>query len=181
MLQNSEKVDTRDWSVAWKNPFVIGWVLILVVVLTVNFFMVSMAIVTNPGLTIPDYYERGKNMSAVLAKRKHMEELGWQFQIDLPILTASQAETVTVTVLDKENRAFNVDTAILYYYRPSDKNYDGQVELSSTGTTGVYTGQIELPLKGKYELVMEITKGEETFNLGRAIMVQDMANDEQAS
>jgi hypothetical protein len=32
---------------------------------------------------------------------------------------------------------------------------------------------INLPLKGKYDLVMEITKGDEVFNLGRSIMVQD--------
>lgn len=172
MQVTQEKQDTRDWSVAWKNPFVIAWVGILVTVLAVNFFMVSMAIVTNPGLTVPDYYEKGKNMSAILAKRKHMEELGWQFRIDLPILTQGKPQEVTVTVLDKDERAFNVDTAVLYYYRPSDKSYDGEVVLTSTGQQGEYRGTLALPLKGKYELVMEITKGEETFNLGRAIMVQ---------
>jgi len=173
MQQNNNKIDKRDWSVAWKNPFVIGWVVILMVVLTVNFFMVSMAIVTSPGLTIPDYYEKGKNMSAILAKRKRMEELGWQFQIDMPDLTAGKQQTVTVTVLDKEQRAFNVDTAVLYYYRPSDQNYDGELKLASTGSIGEYKGDIILPLKGKYELVMEITKGEEVFNMGRSIMVKD--------
>jgi len=40
MQQNTKQQDTRDWSVAWKNPFVVGWIVILVVVVTVNFFMV---------------------------------------------------------------------------------------------------------------------------------------------
>ncbi len=167
------KKDTRDWSVAWKNPFVIGWFTILIIVLSVNFFMVSMAIVTAPGLTVPDFYEKGKNMGEIIARRKHMEELGWQFDIDLPILKEGQDQEVAVTVLDKDNNAFDVDTAVLYYYRPSNKKYDGQLELNSSGKTGEYKGVINLPLKGKYDLVMEITKGDEVFNLGRSIMVQD--------
>lgn len=166
------KKDTRDWSVAWKNPFVIAWFVILTVVLSVNFFMVSMAIVTAPGLTIPDFYEKGKNMGAIIAKRNHMEELGWRFDIDLPILTQGKEQLLTVTVLDKNDRAFNVDTAVLYYYRPSNKRYDGNLTLQPTGKTGVYTAMMTLPLKGKYDLVMEITKGDEVFNLGRSIMVQ---------
>lgn len=171
--ESVDKKDKRDWSVAWKNPFVIGWFLILTVVLTVNFFMVSMAIVTAPGLTIPDFYEKGKNMGAIIAKRKHMEELGWQFNIDLPLLKEGTDQTVTVKVLDNENKPFDVDTAVLYYYRPSNKKYDGQLELQSTGQTGTYQATLNLPLKGKYDLVMEVTKGKEVFNLGRSIMVQD--------
>ncbi|QBZ84002.1 nitrogen fixation protein FixH [Hydrogenovibrio crunogenus] len=169
----SAKKDKRDWSVAWKNPFVIGWFLILTVVLTVNFFMVSMAIVTSPGLTIPDFYEKGKNMGAIIAKRKHMEDLGWQFNIDLPLLKEGSDQVVTVKVLDKNGQEFDVDSAVLYYYRPSNKKYDGQLVLQSTGQTGTYQGTLNLPLKGKYDLVMEVTKGEEVFNLGRSIMVQD--------
>ncbi|MGC9387086.1 MAG: FixH family protein [Hydrogenovibrio sp.] len=171
--KSAEHPNKRDWSVAWKNPFVIGWFTILIIVLTVNFFMVSMAIVTAPGLTVPDFYEKGKNMGAIIAKRNHMEELGWQFDIDLPILQATQDKKVTVKVLDSEDRAFDVDTAILYYYRPSNKDYDGELVLQPTGETGEYSGTINLPLKGKYDLIMEITKGEEVFNLGRSIMVQD--------
>lgn len=173
--QGSPK-DTRDWSVAWKNPFVIAWFVILTIVLAVNFFMVSMAIVTAPGLTVPDFYEKGKNMGEIIAKRNHMEELGWRFDIDLPILTQNQDQQMKVKVLDGNDRAFNVDTAILYYYRPSNKNYDGELVLTPTHETGVYQGVINLPLKGKYDLVMEITKGEEVFNLGRSIMVQGEAD-----
>lgn len=163
----------RDWSVAWKNPFVLMWFGILVVVVTVNFFMVSMAIVTAPGLTIPDYYEKGKDMGKIIALREHMKELGWQMDIDLPLVTQNKDQSVKVTVRDKSGRAMNVDTAVLYYYRPSDKNYDGELKLTHGTDTGVYTGTLNLPLKGKYDLVMEVTKGKEVFNLGRSIMVQE--------
>lgn len=171
--QESAKQDNRDWSVVWKNPFVIGWFVILTIVLAVNFFMVSMAIVTNPGLVVDDFYEKGKNMDAVLASRKRMEELGWQLEIDMPLLSEGREQTVTLKVLDKENQLFDVDSAVLYYYRPSDKNLDGEVPLKATQTPGVYQSQITLPLKGKWDLVMEVHKGDLHYNVGRSIMVQD--------
>lgn len=167
------KQDTRDWSVAWKNPFVVGWFVILTIVLAVNFFMVSMAIVTNPGLVIEDFYEKGKNMDAVLANRKRMEQLGWQLDVDLPILNEGKAQTVTLTVLDKNDQAFDVDSAVLYYYRPSDKALDGEIALQPTGKPGLYSTEFALPLKGKWDLVMEVHLGDDHFNVGRSIMVQD--------
>lgn len=172
-LQAPPSINKKDWSVVWKNPFIIFWFAIMIIVLSVNFFMVSMAIVTAPGLTVPDFYEKGKNMSSILQKRKHMENLGWEMQIDLPILEVGKDQVVTLKMLDKEGRLFNVDTAVLYFYRPSDIKYDGELTLQSTGDAGVYQGIINLPIKGKYDLVMEVTKGEEVYNLGRSIMVQE--------
>lgn len=170
--QTAEKKQA-DWSKPWKNPLVIFWFAILTIVLAVNFFMVSMAIVTSPGLTIEDFYAKGKNMNDIIAKRKRMEELGWQFDIDMPDLIAGKEHPITVRVLDKDNQPFDVDSAIFYYYRPSNKDYDGQLELKSTGDVGTYQNQINLPLKGKYDVIMEVVKGEEVFNFGRSIMVQE--------
>lgn len=167
------KSDSRDWSNVWKNPFVIGWVLILTTVLAVNFFMVSMAIVTNPGLVIDDFYEKGKNMDKILAERKRMEALGWQLQVDLPVMTEGKSQPVQLTVLDKENQPMSVDTAVLYYYRPSDRNLDGEQVLQSTGQIGVYQADFMLTPKGKWDVIVEVTQGENRFSLGRSIMVQD--------
>jgi len=172
-VQTSPGLKEKDWSVVWKNPFVIFWFAIMIIVLSVNFFMVSMAIVTAPGLTIPDFYEKGKNMSSILEKRKHMETLGWEMQIDLAIPEVGKDQLVTLRMLDKEGRFFNVDTAVLYYYRPSNIKYDGELTLKSTGEVGVYQGVLNFPIKGKYDLVMEITIGEEVYNLGRSIMVKE--------
>ncbi len=167
------KKDTRDWSSAWKNPFVLGWMLLLVVVLSVNFFMVSMAIVTAPGLTIPDYYDKGKNMGAIIAQREHMKELGWQLELDVDGLVQNSPKKLTLQIKDKAGNLFATDTAVLYYYRSSDNKYDGEVAFTPTDKVGVYTAEISLPLKGKYDVVMEVVKGKETFNVGKMIMVKE--------
>jgi len=167
------KQDTRDWSVAWKNPFVIAWFVILVIVLSVNFFMVSMAIVTNPGLVVEDYYEQGKRLPEDIAQQHRMDKIGWQLNINVPILTEGKPDLVKLQVLDKDNKPIDVETAILYYYRPSDKNLDGQITLDKTSKKGAYTKEFSLPKKGKWDLIMEVTKGDIRINMGRSIMVQD--------
>ena len=167
------KQDTRDWSVAWKNPFVIGWVVILFIVLSVNFFMVSMAIVTNPGLVVDDYYDQGKRMDVILAEQKKMEQIGWQLEVDMPILSEGKSDLVKLSVKDKEGNPLEVETAILYFYRPSDRNLDGQLVMNKIDGTGLYEQNFVLPLKGKWDLIMEVTKGDLRYNIGRSIMVQD--------
>jgi nitrogen fixation protein FixH len=176
-MSNSKTKDNKkaigDWSVAWKNPFVLSWIGILLLVIAVNFFMVSMAIVTAPGLTVPDFYEKGKNMGEILARRKRMEEMGWQMKLDMSGLVQGKDKVLILNVLDKNNVPFDVDTAILYFYRPSQKNNDGEVVFKPNNKIGEYKSEINLPLKGKYDLVMEVTKGEEVFNLGQTIMVYE--------
>ncbi|WP_130538333.1 FixH family protein [Thiomicrorhabdus indica] len=169
----ADKKDQRDWSNVWKNPFVIAWVTILTIVLAVNFFMVSMAIVTNPGLVIEDFYEKGKNMDKILAERKRMETLGWQLNVDLPLMSEGKPQKVVVSVLDKDGNAMDVETAVLYYYRPSDRDLDGELPLQPAGEKGVYTADFTLTPKGKWDLIMEVTQGENRYSIGRSIMVQD--------
>lgn len=167
------KPDTRDWSVAWKNPFVIAWIVILVIVVTVNFFMVSMAIVTNPGLVVDDFYEQGKRMDVILAEQKRMDELGWNLNVDMPILSEGKTDTVKLNITDKESNPIDVETAVLYFYRPSDRNLDGKIEMLKGDAVGQYQQEFALPLKGKWDLIMEVTKGDIRINIGRSIMVQD--------
>lgn len=167
------KPDTRDWSIAWKNPFVIAWIVILVIVVSVNFFMVSMAIVTNPGLVVDDFYEQGKRMDVILAEQKRMEQIGWELNVDMPILSEGKADTVKLNITDKENNPIDVETAVLYFYRPSDRNLDGKIEMLKSDAVGQYHQEFSLPLKGKWDLIMEVTKGDIKINIGRSIMVQD--------
>lgn len=172
MADTNEQKETKDWSVAWKNPFVIGWILILVLVITVNFFMVSMAIVTSTGLTVPDFYEKGKNMAAIVAKREKMYEMGWQVDLSMPVLIEGKTHSLELFIKDKNDQPFDVDKATLFYYRITKKD-DGNVEFSSSNEVGAYHSKINLPLKGKYELVLELLKGEEKFLVSRIIFVEE--------
>lgn len=171
-MSQTENRPEKTWNIAWKNPFVIGWFAILITVLAVNLFMVSMAYITAPGLTVPDFYEKGKDMGRILALRERMVELGWRLEIQLPELEQNKPAKVSVSIRDKNGDLFDVDDATFYYYRPSDLNYDGKVILTKGNETGLYEGEINLPLMGKYDVVVEIHKDNELFNMGKTIMVR---------
>jgi len=68
---------------AWRSPWVIGWVAIVLTVLAVNSFMIFLAVNVNPGLVVDDYYERGQryeeNMMARMAR-----DPGWIMNVTLP-------------------------------------------------------------------------------------------------
>ncbi len=173
--KTAENIDAPDktWNVAWKNPFIIGWVGILILVVTVNFFMVGMAIVTSPGLVMENFYEKGKNLGTVIARRNRMEKIGWQMDLVMPTLISGQNKTLQLNVMDKEGVAFDVDSAVLYFFRPSNKKYDGKVEFKNYNKVGQYRSSINLPLKGYYQIVVEIKKGEDMMQLGKKIMVKE--------
>ncbi|SFR55231.1 FixH family protein [Thiomicrospira sp. ALE5] len=168
----AQKIDKRDWSKPWKNPIVLMWFGVLLAVLMTNFFMVGMAISTAPGLVIDNAYERGQNHAAIMAHRQKMEQMGWQLQVDMPVLTAGKRERVTLNILDRDNQHFDVDSATLYFYRPSDRNLDGEMVFQSSGALGQYQMDFELPVKGKWDLIVEVVKGENHYSIGRSIMVQ---------
>lgn len=169
-----QKQDKRDWSVAFKNPLIIFWFVILLVVLMVNFFMVGMAITTNPGLVIDDFYERGKNQAEIIAKRKASEKLGWDLSVDMAIAKEGVANPIVVQITDRDSQLFDVDSAILYFYRPADRNLDGNVVLENTGKTGVYAADLVLNAKGKWDLLIEVIKGEDKYSIGRSIFVEEV-------
>ena len=161
----------RDWSRPWKNPFVIGWFVMLILVLSVNLFMVNMAIVTNPGLVKTDLDHAEEHVVEILRRERQLESKGWALDLQIPNLTQNQAQTVTARIRTRDGATVVADRAILFYYRPADKNRDGQVELSRQAD-GTFTGTLKLPLKGKWDVVLEIHKGEELYQLGRSLWVQ---------
>ena len=57
----SNKKISQDNPNAWRNPWVLGWLALVAVVLVVNAVMITIAFVTNPGLVTEDYYEKGQS------------------------------------------------------------------------------------------------------------------------
>ncbi|SIN69333.1 Nitrogen fixation protein FixH [Sulfurivirga caldicuralii] len=162
----------RDWSRPLRNPFVIGWLVMLVLVLSVNLFMVNMAIVTNPGLVKTDLDHAEQSVAQIIRMDRKLESLGWHLELNIPLLTQNERVPVEARIATRDGHTIVGDKATLFYYRPADKRFDGQVEMIRN-KDGVFTGSLKLPLKGKWDVVLEIHKGEDTYQLGRSLWVQE--------
>lgn len=162
--------ERKNWSHPLRNPFVIGWLVMLVLVLSMNLFMVNMAIVTNPGLVKTDLDHAERSVAQIIRMDNKLSAFGWHLELAIPRLTQNQSIPVQARIATKSGETIVADQATLFYYRPADQNFDGQIQLTRN-KAGVFTGTLSLPLKGKWDVVLEILKGEDTYQLGRSLWV----------
>lgn len=160
----------KDWSHPLKNPFVVFWLVILVIVVGVNFYMVSLAIVTGPGMTTNNAYEQGRDYAQIVAKRRHMESLGWDLQWQMDVLKTSETNRVTIQPIDKQGVALYLDKANLFAYRPANQDFDRVAGFERQGSD-TYVAQIDLPEKGLWELLIEVEAEGETYLASQRVHV----------
>jgi nitrogen fixation protein FixH len=156
---------------AWKSPWVIGWVLLVVTVLGVNLFMVLLAVKTSPGLVNEDFYERGQDYEKNLfTKRANAPD--WHMEIGLPKpIVAGEDTPVTFSILDKAGVPVATDGVTFYAYRPSDAQRDFSQPMAPVDA-GLYSTKAQFRLKGFWDVLVSVKVGEEEHNVGRRIVVR---------
>ena len=151
---------------AMRNPWVLGWIGLVTVVLLVNVAMISMAVVTNSGLVEEDYYEKGRDHEKnFLKKQAARHALGWNFKLDVPEdLILDQAHTIRFNVVDKWGLAVEDLDIKVQAYRPSDADADFKLTLQSFAP-GQYQAQAVFSLKGVWELKLKASQAGESYDL----------------
>lgn len=153
---------------AWKSPWLIGWMGLVLTVLAVNLVMVYLAIETNPGLVVEDYYDRGQDYEKTMFS-KRANDPGWHMKVDLPeVLVAGEHIPVHFSVVDKSGVPVVADSAIFYAYRPSDVTRDFSQAMQQEAT-GLYSTKAQFRLKGVWDIMLAVTQGGEEYSIGRRI------------
>lgn len=156
---------------AMRNPWVIGWLALVAVVLSVNIFMISMAFWTSPGLVIEDYYEQGQDYERTINSRiAARHALGWDLnlEIDKPVLNSPAL--FRISAADKVGQPLTGAVVAIRAYRPSDAAADFEAKLHEA-LPGQYSGQISFPLKGIWDVQVAIVHGEDRYEASRRITV----------
>jgi nitrogen fixation protein FixH len=158
----------RRWT--WKNPWVIGWIAGVVVVLGVNITMVTLAIATNPGLIRDDYYERGRDVERTIQTRL-AEGPQWTIQIDTPADIRAEAEArVRFAAVDRVGQPVEPDAVTYFAYRPSDAGRDFSLPMAAVGP-GLYEAAVSFPLGGIWDTVVAVRQGEDEHIFAERISV----------
>lgn len=148
----------------WKNPWVIGWISLILVVLGVNITMVLLAIATNPGLVRDDYYEGGRALERSIESRR-AEGRDWTIRIDTPDdIRAEAPARVRFAAVDKVGQPIRPDAVTFFVYRPSDAGRDFSLPMTPLGP-GLFEGSVTFPLPGIWDTLVSVRQGddEETF------------------
>ena len=159
---------SQDNPKALKNPWVLGWLALLLVVVAVNIGFISLAFITNPGLVDKNYYENAQDYEENLIKyRNARASLGWTYQADFPQNPVmGKQEMYRLTVVDKAGLPLTAASIKVNVYRPSDEAADFTTELSEVGA-GIYEGNITFPLKGIWEITVDIERENDRYDFTR--------------
>ncbi len=168
--------DQNDKNKAWKNPWFLGWMGLLVFVFIVNFSMVFMAITNKPRLLTDDFYKKGKAYSDNRLKLE-ANKLPWQAKVELPDdISFSQASTFKYHIIDEKSlQPVSPAEVIFYAYRPSDGHYDFSQKMTEIAT-GQYTTTIKFPLKGIWDIIISAQQDGKEHNTAFNIIARDLDN-----
>ena len=157
---------------AWRSPWVLGWIGLVVTVLTVNLVMIYLAFATNPGLVNADYYERGQDYERTLVSRQARAP-DWTIATDIPTpLRVGQPEWVRVFLVDKAGQPVDPQTVTFHAYRPSDAGRDFSI-IMQREDRGRYAAQVSFPLVGVWDTLIAVGSGEDEHNLAARVNVGD--------
>jgi len=172
MKPNQGRWLSQQNSQAFRNPWVIGWLLLVLVVLVVNAGMITMAFLTNPGLVEQDYYEKGRE------RERHFQQqlaarnaLGWQLTLTPPErIVQGESGLFRLQLLQADDTPLRGAEISVTAYRPADASADFTFPLKEI-VPGQYDGFAALPLKGLWDLNIVIRHGSDSYDLSRRIAV----------
>lgn len=152
------------------NPWVLGWLGLLVGVVLVNVVFIVTAFKTNPGLVDEEYYEKGRDVEKNFQKRLEAQNrLGWNLGLQTPEeILVGKAASYTVNIVDKVGMPVRDAEVSLKAYRPSDASADIKASMEPIAG-GVYQSRLELPLKGVWDIMVLVRHGEDEMEMKRRI------------
>jgi nitrogen fixation protein FixH len=157
---------------AMANPWVLGWIGLLVTVVLVNVMFIVTAFKTSPGLVDESYYEQGRDVEKnFLQRQEARNRLGWDIRLQAPEeIVLGRDALYTLNIVDSIGLPLKDANVTLHAYRPSDAAADIKTEMQSIGS-GLYQMSLNLPLKGVWDLRVKINKGEDELEIERRITV----------
>lgn len=157
---------------AFRNPWVLGWITAIVLVILVNVGFIVTAVVTNPGLVDENYYQKGRDLEAeIVSLRKAYQRLGWKMALQAehqPVL--GLPVRYTFKVVDREGKPVDGEHAVISAYRPSDASADFHQEMQRIAP-GLYSAELTFPLKGIWDLTATLHKGKDALHTTHRISV----------
>ncbi|MCB1760684.1 MAG: FixH family protein [Gammaproteobacteria bacterium] len=152
-----------DKQSAWRSPWVIAWVGILVAFVLVSGFRIYLAVQTNPGLVDENYYERGQEYEQNRLKRLARDP-GWKMKLsEPPKIDIGKPGRFDFQVTDATGAPITPDSVTFYAYRPSDAKEDFSLPMEVVGP-GRYSAEVSFPLLGAWDILISVKNGEDEYN-----------------
>lgn len=162
--------DSARSNSAWHSPWVIGWIGLLVIVVSVNLVMITLAFVTGPGLVVDNAYDRGKELEETITSRQAATP-DWTMRLDTePGVVAGIGATVRVVVVDRAGQPLRADQVTYQAYRPADAGLDFAVPMAAEAP-GRYAATVTFPAPGIWDTLVLVQSADKAHALDQRVSV----------
>jgi nitrogen fixation protein FixH len=141
-----------------KSPIMMLMLVLFVALVGATVWRIITALETHPGLVVADAYETGERYANTLKKRDELIQQGWKLELTLPEVVTHGVKQTYRAISTKQDVRLNKADAIAYFYRPLEMKHDYSMPMTKTDD-GAYQVETTLPLKGRWDLLVEISKG----------------------
>lgn len=155
---------------AFRNPWVLGWIGMVVLVFSVNIFFITKAFTDNPGLVSKHYYDAGRDLeNRIHSREAERKALGWNLALETGEIHFRQPAAFHLDAKDKDGKALTGAQVTAHAYRQADAAADFSVPMAET-KAGQYTADVTFPLKGRWDLVVAVKQGEHVIEVSRKVI-----------
>jgi nitrogen fixation protein FixH len=156
---------------AFRNPWVLGWIAMVTIVFSVNIYFITTAFTTTPGLVSKHYYDAGRDLEERINSRAaERSKLGWSLELETGEIHMARPATFRLGARDKAGKPLTGAQVVAHAYRPSDSAADFSTSLFEK-SPGQYEAMVTFPLKGRWDLVVDVKQGESNSEVPRRIAV----------
>ena len=141
-----------------KSPVMMLMLVLFVALVGATVWRIITALETHPGLVVADAYETGERYGSTLKKRNELIQQGWKLELALPETITHGVKQTYRAISTKQAVRLNKADATAYFYRPLEMKHDFSMPMTKT-SDGAYQLEVSLPLKGRWDLLVEISKG----------------------
>jgi len=119
-------------------------------------YRIITAIETDPGMVVEDAYLSGERYGEVLAAKRKLDEQGWVLDFLVPELVLYQTHQAYKVKISQHTQVLADAKVIIDFERSVGPKNKFSVPLVFNGS--LYMTQVSLPLKGRWNAIVKITK-----------------------
>lgn len=130
------------------------------VIIGMNIFYIYLANKSWRGVSTEDAYHKGAAYNEVIAQDKKQQQMQWKVVMKYNRLDEKNGSLV-VKLADKNSQPINDANIRAEIKRPTQDGFDFKAPM--VFKDGVYEAKISFPMKGQWEIILDIARGEERF------------------
>ncbi|ABL01876.1 hypothetical protein Rmag_0076 [Candidatus Ruthia magnifica str. Cm (Calyptogena magnifica)] len=142
----------------YKSPIMISMLVLFITLVSATAYRIMIALETHPGLVVEDAYSSGKRYVKTLNHKNQLARLGWILNLATPkVVIHNIKQTYTANSAQNDKTLANAFVTA-YFYRPLEKAHDFSINMAFNQEINQYQAQVTLPLKGRWDVVVEVVK-----------------------